>query len=142
MLPDFLSSRYAGELTDFESVCVAAESADSLSVCNAMRPLENAMSISARSAVRWVGRRVTLFSVMLRALLGVALEQVQGVHTATQLRERLECSAALVELRAMVAANLGSLPPPLGFGPWPRAPRGALTEAPHAMAPEPEPPSG
>jgi hypothetical protein len=142
LLPDFLSSRYAGELAEFESVCVAAESEDSLSVCNVVRPVENAVSISARSAARWVGRRLALFSVMMRALLGVAVEQVQGVHTATQLRERLECNAALVELRAIVAAHLGSLAPPLGFGPWPRAPRGALTEAPHAMAPEPEPPSG
>jgi hypothetical protein len=36
MLPDFLSSRYSGELAEFESACVAAESTDSLSVCNAM----------------------------------------------------------------------------------------------------------
>lgn len=142
LLPDCLSSRYSGELAEFEQVCVAAESADTLSVCNAIRPLDSATSISARSAARWVGRRCALFAVMLRALLGVAVEHVQGVHTATQLRERLQCSEALVELRAIVAANLGSLAPPLGFGPWPNAPRRTPTEAPHAMAPEPEAPSG
>jgi hypothetical protein len=80
--------------------------------------------------------------VMLRALLGVAVEQVESVHTATQLRARLQSSEALVALRAIVAADLSSLPPPLGFGPWPKRARNTPNQAPHAMAPEPDAPSG
>jgi len=142
LLPDCLSSRYRGELGEFEQVCAASESADALSVCNAVRPVENAISISARAAERWVARRCALLTLMLRALLGVALEHVQGVHTATQLRARLGRPEALVALREIVAANLSSLPPPLGFGPWPSALQHTQKRAPHAMAPEPKPPSG
>jgi hypothetical protein len=142
LLPDCLSSRYRGELGEFEQVCANAETRDALSICNEIRPVENAVSISARSAARWVGRRCALFGIILRALLGVAVERVQGVRTASQLRERLQCRQALVELRGIVTANLGSLPPPLGFGPWPKLTRAAQLRAPHAMAPEPEPPSG
>lgn len=142
MLPDFLSSRYRGELLEFEQVCVEAESEDSVSVANKIRPVENAAVITARSAARWVERRRVLFVIMLRALLGVAVEQSQGVRTAVELRERLHTSEALVALRAIVARNLASLPPPLGFGPWPNAEKCRENRAQHAMASAPNAPSG
>lgn len=142
LLPDFLSSRYRGELLEFEQVCVEAESEDSVSVANAIRPVENAAVITARSAARWVERRRVLFVIMLRALLGVAVEQIQGVRTASELRERLHANEAMVALRAIVALNLASLPPPLGFGPWPNAEKYRASRAPHAMASEPKAPSG
>jgi hypothetical protein len=142
LLPDFMSSRYRGELSEFEQVCVAAEHTDCLSVASAMRPVENAATLGERSSKRWIERRVVLFAIMLRALLGAAVEIAQGVNTASQLRTRLQSEAALVALRAIVAPNLRSLPPPLGFGPWPKASIRLLAEAPHTMAPEPSAPSG
>lgn len=142
LLPDFLSSRYRGSLAEFEQVCVAAEDADSLAVANAERPVETAFNISARSAQRWVARRIVLFEIMLLALLGVAIDRVEGVKTASQLRKRLCCAEALVALRSVTAQNLASLPPPLGFGPWPNLLRCASLRRQHAMASEPDAPSG
>lgn len=142
LLPDFLSSRYRGSLAEFEQVCVAAETADSLEVANAVVPVETAFNISARSAQRWVARRVVLFEITLRALLGVAIDRVEGVQTALQLRQRLCCVDALVALRRITAQNLASFPPPLGFGPWPNTMRRAPKRHQHAMEPEPEAPSG
>ena len=81
-------------------------------------------------------------AIVLRALLGVAIEQVEGVRTATQLRARLHSAEALVAMRAIIAPDLGSLPPPLGFGPWPNRERNTPNQVPHAMAPEPDAPSG
>jgi hypothetical protein len=138
LLPDFLSSRYRGELSEFEQVCVDAESTDSLSIAMKAQSLESAPNISEGAARRWVGRRVVLFAITLRALLGPAVQTVQGIHTASQLRTRLQSENALVALRAIMAPNLYSLPPPLGFGPWPNAKKCPPVEAPHAMAPEPK----
>lgn len=138
LLPDFLSSRYRGELSEFEQVCVDAAHNDSVSVASEIRPVENAAAISERAAKRWVARRLALFAITVRALLGVAVEKVRGVHTASQLRTRLQAAEALVALRGMQASDLGALPPPLGFGPWPRAVQHRLDEPPHAMAPEPK----
>lgn len=142
LLPDFLASRYRGTLNEFEQVCVAAESTDALAICNGIRPLDVTVSISARSAQRWVARRIVLFRITLLALLGVAVERLHGVQTATHLRERLGCVDALVALRALASRNLASLPPPLGFGPWPKTLRRTPTPRQQAMAPEVEPPSG
>jgi hypothetical protein len=142
LLPDFLSSRYRGALAEFEEVCVAAENGDCLAVANAVRSLDGADNITARAAARWVGRRVILFQITLRALMGQLGQLVEGVRTATQLRERLGCPAALVALRAAVAQNLGSLPPPLGFGPWPSAEQRTQKPRQHTMEPGLEPPSG
>jgi hypothetical protein len=143
LLPDFLSSRYSGELTEFEQVCVAAENdADCLSVANEIRPLECVESITIHAARRWVGRRRVLFAIMLRALLGVAVDLIHGVHTATELRERLGSNEAMVALRKIVALNLVTLPPPLGFGPWSNSEKRRSKRAPHAMDSEPEAPSG
>jgi len=94
LLSDCLSSRYRGSLAEFEDVCVGAETSDSLAVANAVRPVESAFHISARSAQRRVARRVVLLEITLRALLGVAVEHVEGIRTATQLRQRLCCADA------------------------------------------------
>ena len=146
LLPDFLSSRYRGTLAEFEEVCAAAENNDCLEVANTVRSIDVAVNISERSAARWVARRIVLFNTIMLALLGVLAERLQDVRTATQLRQRLECStdagAALVALRAIVVANLAALPPPLGFGPWPKTDQHHQNPRPHTMGPEPPEPNG
>ena len=146
LLPDFLSSRYRGTLAEFEEVCVAAQGSDCLAVSNALRPIEVAVNITERSAARWVARRIVLFEILVLALAGVLGEQLRGVRTAWQLRERLRCApdagAALVALRAIVTANLSALPPPLGFGPWPKGVKRHTNPRPHTMEPAPPAPSG
>ena len=146
LLPDFLSSRYRGTLAEFEEVCALAESSDFLEVANTIRSIEVAVNITARSAECWVARRIVLFNTVLLALLGVLAERLADVRTAAQLRQRLHCpadaDAALVVLRAIVVANLASLPPPLGFGPWPKIDHRHRSPRPHAMGPEPPAPNG
>lgn len=146
LLPDFLSSRYRGTLAEFEEVCVAAQDSDCLAVSNAVRAIDVAVNITERSAEGWVARRVVLFEILVLALAGVLAEQLRGVRTASQLRERLQCAAdtgaALVALRAIVVANLAALPPPLGFGPWPKSVKRQRNSRPHTMGPAPPAPSG
>jgi len=137
LLPDFLSSRYRGTLEEFEEVCASAASADCLDVANAVRPVETAPNISERSAERWVSRRIVLFRITLIALMGAFAERLEGVRTAVQLRHRLECVPALVALREIAAAQLVSLPPPLGFGPWPKASERHRRQRQHSMGPKP-----
>lgn len=140
LLPDFLSSRYRGTLAEFEEVCALIESSDCLEIANTVTSIEVASNISERSAARWVARRIFLFNAVLLALLGVLGQQLQGVRTAVQLRQRLQCpadSTALVVLRGIVVANLAALAPPLGFGPWPKVDRRHPSPRPHTMGPEP-----
>lgn len=142
LLPDFLSSRYRGTLAEFEEVCALAESNDCVAVANAVRPLEVAVNITAESARRWVSRRVVLFAVTLRVLMGALVVQREGVRSATELREGLACPHALVTLRGITTKNLAAMPPPLGFGPWPFKRWDQRTAAPHTMGAESPAPSG
>lgn len=137
LLPDFLSSRYRGELNAFETVCVAAErSKDVMSIANEHRAQNEEPVTTQGAARRWVLRRCVLFAIGMHALRGGAVDLVQGLRTASELRERMSTEHALLSLRAIVALNLASLPPPLGFGPWPNADRRRRERVQHSMAPE------
>ena len=120
LLPDFLASRLPGTLDELEQVAVTVEAAASLEkAASELRPAEVVAAVTSRAATRWTSRRMTLLRAALMAVAGLLPELLVGVSTVTDLRARLGTQRALVALRAMCAAHLSSLAPPLGFGPRP-----------------------
>jgi hypothetical protein len=82
-------------------------------------------------------RRMALLRAALMAVAGLLPELLVGVGTVTDLRARLGTRRALVALREMCAAHLGSLPPPPGFGPRSRPRRQRPGELQHNQGEEP-----
>jgi hypothetical protein len=121
LLPDFLASRLPGTLDELEHVAVAVEAAASVEkAASELRPAEVAGAVTSRSATRWTARRMALLRAALMAVAGLLPNVPCGVGKVTELRARLGTERVLVALREMAAAHLGSVPPPLGFGPRPR----------------------
>ena len=92
---------------------VAAEGARSLEeAANAVRP----DAIELPGALRWVRRRVRLVHDTLGRVIGLIPDRLAGcAATMVAVRERLGGDGALKELRALVSAQLPTLPSPLGF---------------------------
>jgi len=121
LLPDFLASRLPGTLDELEQVAVAVEASASVEkAASELRPAEVGDAVTSRSATRWTSRRMALLRAALMAVAGLLPDVLAGAGTVTELRARLGTLRALVTLREMAAAHLGSLPPPLGLGPRPR----------------------
>lgn len=121
LLPDFLASRLPGTLDELERVAVAVEASTSVEkAASELRPADVAEAVTSRAATRWTARRMALLRAALMAIAGLLPDVVRVTGTVTELRARLGTERALVALREMAAAHLGSLPPPLGFGPRPR----------------------
>jgi hypothetical protein len=118
LLPDFLASRLPGTLDELEQVAVAVEAATSVEkAASELRPADVVGAVTSRAATRWTSRRMALLRAALMAVAGLLPDVVAGAGTVTDLRARLGTERALVALREMCASHLGSLPPPLGFGP-------------------------
>lgn len=118
LLPDFLSSRLPGTLAEVELVAAAAEGPGPVdSVCYELRAGAVEHEVSWQAAKRWAARRRVMFVITLTAVVGIFADRLAEVRTAAELRARLGAEPALVALREIVAPHLGSLPPPLGFGP-------------------------
>ena len=113
LLPDCLAARLPGTLDDLEAVVVAAEGARSLEeAANAVRP----DAIELPGALRWVRRRVRLVHNALGRVIGLIPDRLAGcAATMGAVRERLASTSALTMLRALVSAQLQTLPAPLGF---------------------------
>ncbi|HSP17947.1 MAG TPA: hypothetical protein VLQ79_00420 [Myxococcaceae bacterium] len=136
LLPDCLSARLTGGLTQVEAVATAAEVAPLEAASEALRP-----SVELPGAVRWVRRRVRLVHAGLAAVIGLLPGILAGREpTVTSIRSALGTETALVYLRELAADHLGALPPPLGFGPRPARRRPRPTTIQHD--PGPDPPSG
>lgn len=116
LLPDCLASRLSSTLAKVEHVVIAAEASSSLEQAAAeLRP-----EIETQGGVRWVRRRLGPVRVALLAIATLLPEQVGvvGIPTLAGVAARLGSERpALVVLRERASARLGSLPPPLGFGP-------------------------
>jgi hypothetical protein len=122
LLPDFLASRLPGTLDELEHVAVAVEAAASVEkAASELRPADVAGAVTSTSATRWTARRMALLRAALMAVAGLLPDVLAGgAGMVTKLRARLGTERALMALREMCAAHLGSVPPPLGFGPRPR----------------------
>ena len=127
MLPDVLASRYPGTLDAIEAAVVTYESSPSLAAAaDEVRPPDafgdEVDPITLEATTRWLRRRVRLVSALLVTIAGLYPELFAGCEMSlTAFRLRLGTPSALVALRGIVAVHLPSLPPPLGFGPWPKA---------------------
>jgi len=135
LLPDFAAARLSETLAEVEETVELVESASSLTaVALALRPELN----DARSAVRWVRRRVQGVERALLAMVTL-LPELFGIAprlAAVRLRLGIE-SDLLVRLRAVGASKLHALQIPLGF--CQRSRSGAVigTQPQHKVGPDP-----
>lgn len=89
-------------------------------------------------AVRWVRRRVALVRMTLTLLIGLLPEHFAGTEARlSTFRLLLATDCALVRLREIAAPFLATLPPPLGFGPWPATGRRLRNAYQHRTGPDP-----
>jgi hypothetical protein len=134
MLPDFLCSRLTGTLAEVEAVVATAEAA------SAREPASELLrsDIELPGAMRWLGRRIRLVHAGLAAAIGLLPERLARCQpTVKSIRSALGAEAALVCLRCATAPHLGSLPPPLGFGPRPQRRRSPKSGPPQDSGPDP-----
>lgn len=134
LLPDCLASRLSSTLAEIEQVVVVAEGAATLEQAAAeLRP-----DIETQGAVRWVRRRLGPVRVALLAIATLFPSTISsaGVPALTETRRVLGVPA-LVKLRDMAGPQLGSLPPPLGFGPRTRPRRSRQDRFQHEAGADP-----
>jgi len=134
LLPDCLSARLKGTLSELEAVVRGIEQAPSLeAACTALRP-----EIELPGVLRWARRRVHAVHSALHLLRGLMPERFEGCRPRLEaFAERLGVSEALVALRAIAADLLHRLPSPLGFVPR-RQPGGAPPRGrPHQVGADP-----
>ena len=115
LLPDCLAARLPGELDTLETVVAHAEQAPSLAAAaNELRR----DAVELPGAMRWVERRVRLVHHVLSIVVGLLPELLARCVTEVgAVRTRLETETALRTLRRLTAAQLPTLPAPLGFRP-------------------------
>lgn len=134
LLPDFLASRLSSDLGEVEMAVVRAEaSATRETAAKKVRP-----DIETPGGLRWTFRRVDLVHAALTSTVGLLPDRFAGCEpTIASFRERLGVERVLVELRAVAAAHLHGLPPPLGFGPRPVRRRHGADRRQHETGPDP-----
>ena len=115
LLPDCLAARLPGTLDGVETVVAAAEQAPSLgAAADALRP----DAVELPGAMRWVRRRGRLVHHVLSIVIGLLPEHLaRCVAEVGAVRTRLQTDTALRVLRTLAAAQLRTLPAPLGFHP-------------------------
>jgi len=135
LLPDCLASRLSGDLSAVEEVVAHVERSRSIeAAADALRSL----ALSLPSAVRWVRRRLVPVRAALLALVTLMPELFGGcAPTVGDIRLFLGAPEALVALREVSQACLGTLPPPLGFGPRVKPRRRRRGDRQHQMGPDP-----
>ena len=114
LLPDCLSARLSGTLSELEAVVRHVEQSASLeAACAGLRP-----DIELPGVLRWARRRVQRVHSALHLLRGLMPERFESCPLCLgAFAERLGVSEALVALRAIAADLLHRLPSPLGFVP-------------------------
>lgn len=113
MLPDCLAAKLPGSLAEVEKVVADVEQSDTVeAAADELRP-----DLLMPGRLRWVRRRLGLVYAGLLALRTL-LPEVFGncVPTVCSFRAALDVVPVLPALRAVAAAHLHALPPPLGFG--------------------------
>ncbi len=117
LLADCFASRLPGTLAEIEEVVLRVERAPSQEQAAEHMRTE----ILLPGVLRWMRRRLHLVRAALLALVGILPAVLMGCGaTITEFRSVLGVAPVLPALREIAGAHLGSLPPPLGFGPRPR----------------------
>lgn len=129
LLADCFAARLPGTLAEIEEVVLGVERAPSQEkAAQSMRT-----EIELAGALRWMRRRLVSVRAALITLVGLIPALLVGVvPTITGFRRALGVEPVLPALREIAASSLGSLPPPLGFGPRPKRgppPRLALQQS-------------
>lgn len=139
LLPDCLAARLPGTLDALEAVVVAAEEAGSLeAAANAVRRPEDDDAVELPGALRWVRRRVRLVHDIVSRIIGLIPDRLAGcAATMVAVRQRLGGDGALMKLRALVSAQLRTLPAPLGFQAGGTGVADRIRAFQHAMGPDP-----
>ena len=139
LLPTFFASRFPGTLDDLEQVVAAAETAASREAAvELVRPSDADGAVELPGAIRWLRRRVRLVQRILIAVMGLFPDRFAGGQpTIAFVREVLGTVHALVELRAMAAVHLYTLPRPLGLGPPPRGMSPSKSVFQQSLGPDP-----
>lgn len=135
LLPDFLAARLSGTLREVERVVATAEHAESReAAAGQVRPAEEAGAVTLPSALRWVRRRLTPVGAALLAAVTLLPELGGCAPTIAAVRERLEVSEVLVELRARASSLL---PAPVGLRARARRLGERRPATPHEVGPDP-----
>ena len=116
LLPDCLASRLSSTLAAVEQVALAVEQRTGSieAVAATLRP-----DIEVQGAVRWVRRRVVAIVTALKVLKGLQPDVFGGVEaTLGGVRAALgvKVDEVLPAVRASAGAQLGAMPPYVGFG--------------------------
>lgn len=111
LLPNFLAAGMSGSLDEIESACVLAEQLGVEHAASQLRP-----EVELPGAVRWLARRRRGINSALLALVTLLPGRLGSEAKCVAVRTALGSERALVLLREIGAAQLGSLPRPLGFG--------------------------
>jgi hypothetical protein len=117
LLADCFAAKLPGTLAEIEEVVLDVERAPSQE--KAAESIRTEIELAG--ALRWIRRRLSLVRAALITLVGLIPALFQGTApTIGGFRRRLGVEPVLPELREIAACSLGSLPPPLGFGPRPK----------------------
>lgn len=136
LLPDCLCAKLPGSLEEAEKVAVTVEESDTVeAAADELRP-----DVEMYGRLPWVRRRLRLVYAGLVALRTM-LPDIFGecVPTVSAMREHLGVGSLLPLLRAIGAAFLQVLPPPLGFGPRPKVSLSELKRQQHWALPRAPP---
>ena len=120
LLPDCLASRISGTLDEVEQVVASVEAKVAAGSSIEKAAGEIRPDIELPGAVRWVRRRLGSVRMVLLALVTLMPGRLGNEPRLGAIRKVLGTEQALVQLREIGAAHLGSLAPPVGFGPRPR----------------------
>lgn len=117
LLADCFAARLPGTLVEVEEAVLRLEQAPSQEEATvSFRP-----EVQLPGVLRWMRRRYFLVRAALITVVGLMPALLLGaVPTITGFRRALRVEPVLPELRGIAAPYLGSLPPPLGFGPRPK----------------------
>jgi hypothetical protein len=101
-----------GSLAGIEAAVVEAESTSHEAAAEKLRP-----DIGYEGSLRWLRRRVRSVHRALEAVMDLRLEPLAPIHVSsiTAFQQALGRVSVLVELRALLEADLPFIPSPLGF---------------------------
>lgn len=117
LLPDCLASRLGGSLDAVEEVVATVEAKVAAGSSIETAAGEIRPDIDLPGAVRWVRRRLGPVRMVLLAILTLMPGRLGSEPRLGPVRAVLGTEQVLVRLRELGAAQLGSLAPPIGFGP-------------------------
>ena len=118
LLPNCLSSRLSGSLNEVEAVILEVEKSSTQE--KAAEKIR--IDVVLPSVLRWMRRRIKLVQASLAMLIELMPSLFSDCNPSiSSFRSVLCVEPVLPELRNRASSYLHFLPPPLGFGPRPKA---------------------